>query len=210
MSHYDDTTLERITPTLQQGEKEHVLIVQDETIFHTNEYRRRVWLTADQQPIKRKGHGRAVHVSNFICETIGQLALSEAQIQVQLDLPEDSEATRLETFEARKITYPGKGRDTWWDLLQLVKQLKSTIAIFGYTHPNCTGIFVFDRSSAHEGYAEDSLNVNSMNINPGGKQKKLHDTTIPLSNPGPAPGEEDTRGQQQKMYFPDDHSDPKL
>jgi hypothetical protein len=210
MSRYGDTALERIPPTLQQGEREHVLIVQDESIFHTNEYRRRVWLTTDQQPIKRKGHGRAIHVSDFICETIGRLSLSEEQIEVQLGLSEDSEETRLETFEARKITYPGKGHDAWWDLPQLVQQLKSAIAIFEYTHPNCTGVFVFDRSSAHEGYAEDSLNVNSMNINPGGKQKKLRDTTIPLSNPDPAPGEADTRGQQQKMCFPDDHSDPKL
>jgi hypothetical protein len=44
----------------------------------------------------------------------------------------------------------------------------------------------------HEGYADNALNIKSMNINPGGKQKKLQDTRIPLNNPGPAPGEEDT------------------
>jgi hypothetical protein len=49
-----------------------------------------------------------------------------------------------------------------------------------------------------------------MNINPGGKQRKLHDTTIPLSNPPPPRGEVDTRGQPQKMCFPEDYSDPKL
>jgi len=49
-----------------------------------------------------------------------------------------------------------------------------------------------------------------MNINPGGKQKKMRDTFIPLSNPDPAPGEEDTRGQLQRMCFPDGHNDPKL
>ena len=38
MASYDDATLQPIPPTLCQGEREHVLIVQDETIFHTNEY----------------------------------------------------------------------------------------------------------------------------------------------------------------------------
>jgi hypothetical protein len=64
--------------------------------------------------------------------------------------------------------------------------------------------------SAHEGYADNALNINSMNLNPGGKQKKLQDTRIPLNNPGPAPGKEDTCRHIQSMCFPNDHSDPKL
>jgi hypothetical protein len=57
MAHYDDKTLERIPPVLLPGEKEHVFIVQDETVFHTNEYRRRMWLAHGQQPIRKKGNG---------------------------------------------------------------------------------------------------------------------------------------------------------
>jgi hypothetical protein len=62
----------------------------------------------------------------------------------------------------------------------------------------------------HEGFAEDALNSNAMNVNPGGKQKKMQDTIIPLNNPDPVPGEEDMCGQIQHMCFPDDHEDPKL
>lgn len=207
MASYDDKTLERIPPALLPGEKEHVLIMQDETVFHTNEYRRRMWLSQDQQPIRKKGGGRAIHVSDFICETIGRVKLSEEQSCAQTKLPEH---LRLAATEARKITYPGKGFDAWWDLKQLIEQVKHTIAIFEHTHPNCIGVFVFDRSSAHEGFAEDALNTNSMNVNPGRKQKKMRDTIIPLNNPDPAPGEEDTRGRVQHMCFPDDHKDPKL
>jgi hypothetical protein len=207
MATYDDISLDRIPPTLQAGEKEHVLIMQDETIFHTNEYRRRMWLSQDQQPIRKKGNGRAIHVSDFISETIGRIRLSNQQIADQLQLPAEN---RLAAFEARKIIYPGKGFDAWWDLPQLIDQLKITIKIFDLTHPNCVGVFTFDRSSAHEGFAENALNVNNMNVNPGGKQRKLRDTVIPLNNPDPAPGEEDTRGQIQRMTFPDDHDDPKL
>jgi hypothetical protein len=207
MATYDDTTLDRIAPTLQPGEKEHVLIMQDETIFHTNEYRRRMWLAQDQQPIRKKGNGRAVHISDFISETIGRIKLSDEQIADQLKQPAED---RLAAFEARKIIYPGKGSDAWWDLTQLIEQVKITIKIFDISHPDCIGVFVFDRSSAHEGFAEDALNINNMNMNPGGKQRKLRNTIIPLNNPDPAPGEEDTHGQIQQMSFPDDHIDPKL
>ena len=207
MASYEDNTLEYIPPTLPPGKKEHILVVQDETVFHTNEYHRHMWLAADQQPIRKKGGGRAIHVSDFICETIGRVKLSREQISAQLELPSE---LHLRAFEARKITYPGKGFDSWWDLPQLIEQVKDTISIFEHTHPNCISVFVFDRSSAHGGFAEDALNVNSMNIRPGGKQRKLRDTVIPLTNPDPAPGEEDTRGQVQHMCFPNDHEDPEL
>jgi len=140
-------------------------------------------------------------------ETISQLKLSDNQIADQLKLPDEQ---RLSEFEARKITYPGKGYDAWWDLPQLINQIKIVIKVFEHTHPNCTAIFTFDRSSAHEGFAENALNINNMNVNPEGKQRKLRSTVIPLNNPDPAPGEEDTRSQIQHMIFPDDHPDLKL
>jgi hypothetical protein len=40
MATYADGTLDQIPPMLNPGEKEHVLIMQDESVFHTNEYRR--------------------------------------------------------------------------------------------------------------------------------------------------------------------------
>jgi hypothetical protein len=93
------------------------------------------------------------------------------------------------------IIYPGKGFDAWWDLKQLIEQIKNTISIFELTHPNCTGVFVFNWSSTHEGFVEEALNINRMNVNPGGKQKWLRNTIIPLNNLDPAPGKDDTHGQ---------------
>ena len=57
MVSYDDSTLDHIAPSLLTGEHERVFVVQDETVFHTNEYRRHMWLTSDQQPIWKKGNG---------------------------------------------------------------------------------------------------------------------------------------------------------
>jgi hypothetical protein len=207
MASYNDSMLDRIAPSLLTGEREHIFVVQDETVFHTNEYRRHMWLTSDQQPIRKKGNGQAIHVSDFISETIGQIKLSKDQIADQLNQPAGE---CLSAFEARKIIYPGKGFDAWWDLPQLIEQLKVTIKIFELTHPNCTVVFTFDQSSAHKGFAEDALNVNKMNVQPTHKQSKLHDTIILFSNPDPVPNEEDTHGQIQHMCFPIDHPYPDL
>jgi hypothetical protein len=145
-----------------------------------------------------------IHVSDFISERIGWIRLTPEQIL-------DQNQPQLAAFEARTIIYLGKASGgSWWDLNQLIDQVKIMISIFQVTHPNCIGIFVFDRSSAHEGFAENALNVNVMNKNPGGKQKMLHNTVIPLSNPDPVPREEDTCEKVQKMSYPDDHHDPNL
>lgn len=207
MSTYDDTTLDRIPPQLGPGEKEHVLLCQDECIFHSNDGQRKMWLRNNEQPIKKKGNGRAVHVSDFICETIGRLALSPEQIAAQEALEPEH---RLRSYEARKIIYPGKDHDKWWDLDQLMVQTELAADIFEHTHPDMIGVWVFDCSSAHEGLAEDALNINNMNVNPGGKQTHLRDTIIPLSNPLPLPGKPDTRGTIQTMTYPLDHPNPEL
>jgi hypothetical protein len=107
MSTYDDQTLEKVPPMLLPGEKEHVLIVQDKSIFHTNEYRRHSWISGDQQPLRKKGSGRSIHISDFICETIGRLKLSNEQIIDQAKLSLDQ---HLHATEACKIIYPGSGK----------------------------------------------------------------------------------------------------
>jgi hypothetical protein len=117
------------------------------------------------------------------------------------------EAERLCVFDARKIIYPGKNHNAWWDLEQLQEQTIDAVNIFEYLHPDKVGVWLFDCSSAHEGLAVDALNVNNMNVNPGGKQKLLRDTIIPLNNPPPQPGKADTRGMPQSMAFSQDHPD---
>jgi hypothetical protein len=87
---------------------------------------------------------QVVHVSDFISETIGWIKLLEDQISKQLTHPAE---LRLPAFEARKITYPRKGFDAWWDLAQLISQVGHTIKVFGHTHPDRVVIFIFDRLS---------------------------------------------------------------
>jgi hypothetical protein len=48
MYKYDDITLNPIPPVLASGEKEHVLVPQDECIVNVNEGPRCHWLKGDQ------------------------------------------------------------------------------------------------------------------------------------------------------------------
>ncbi|KAJ3791637.1 hypothetical protein GGU11DRAFT_101012 [Lentinula aff. detonsa] len=100
---------------------------------------------------------------------------------------------RIRSFEARRIIYPGANYDPWWDMKQLLAQVKDTIQIFDVKFPGDVAVFVFDCSSAHESFSEDSLRANKMNRGPGGVQPKMHDTIIPS---GPF------AGYTQKMTFP--------
>ena len=207
MTKYDDKTLAAIPPTLAPGEKELVLVPQDECIVHTNNSPRRAWLKGDQQPLKKKGNGRGIHICGWICEMTGRLKLSEEQVKAQELLPEDQ---YLKVTDSTKIIYPGKNHNAWWDLPQLMDQMKHAIDIFEHLHPDKVAIWLFDCSSAHEGLAKDALNVNNMGVRPGGKQSHLQDTIIPLNNPPPKPNCPDTRGQTQQMVYPSDHPDEKL
>lgn len=209
MCTYDDKTLEPILPSLPENEKEHVLVVQDESIFHTNDQKRELWLAKGEQPLRQKGNGRAVHVSDFVTErtSTGRLCLDSDQLRIHNRLPKD---IQLEQTDARKIIFPGKNHDKWWDMEQLMQQTRKAVDIFEYLLPHAVGVFVFDCSSAHEAFSKDALNVNNMNVKPGGKQARMHDTVIPQTNPPPKHGRPDTRGQPQAMVFPDTHQDAKL
>ena len=64
-------------------------------------------------------------------------------------------------------------------------QVKRVIPLFEYMYPNVVAKFIFDQSSAHGVFAPDTLNVKEMNVNPGGKQHRIHPTTIPNDAPNP-------------------------
>lgn len=99
-------------------DKEHIPIFQDESTFHTNEYRRRVWVPEGKQPLRKKGNGRAIHVSDFVTER-GRLVLTEEEQKANAARPI---AARIK-MDARVIIHPGKGHDAWWDGAQLAEQV---------------------------------------------------------------------------------------
>lgn len=91
-----------------------------------------------------------------------------------------------------------------------MEQLKDAVDIFKVIYPDAVGVWAFDCSSAYKGLAPDALNVNRMNVNPGGKQTLMHDTIIPMSNLPPKPGQQDTHGCSKSLVYPVNHPDPTL
>ena len=104
-----------IDPDLSLGESLHILVTHDESLFHANDGCKSGWGPESEQPIHKKGQGRAIHVSEFLCETLGRLKLSDEQCAaVGNDFP----------TEARVIIHPGKNHDGFWNVEQLVKQVR--------------------------------------------------------------------------------------
>jgi hypothetical protein len=153
-SKFEGDEMTEIEPRLEANEVKHVLVVHDESIFNANDGEKVVWLQKDEQILRKKGQGRSIMVSAFLCECHGPLYYYEGE----------------EMIEVTEIFYPGKGHDGYWTNVDLVNQLKAkAIKAFDYLHPTCKAIFAFDNSSNHGSMAPDALNVRVMNLNDGGK-----------------------------------------
>ena len=74
-----------------------------------------------------------------------------------------------------------------------------TIPLFERLYPGAVAEFFFDQLTAHAAFADNALNVNEMNVSPGGKQRAMHATVIPDDNPNP-----ELRGRVQTMVFDED------
>ena len=109
MPTYDDTTLEPNFPILEAAQHLHIAIYHDEMSMATNEQHHCLWLTEGQQPLPKKGNRQSVHVSNFILEMDGWLALTMGQLEAQAQLQPDQQ---LGITNACKIILPGKNGDT--------------------------------------------------------------------------------------------------
>lgn len=71
-----------------------------------------------------------------------------------------------------------------------LKQVDKAIDIFQRKYPNHI-IFMFDNAPCHKNTADDALNVEHMNVKPGGKQPRMRDTVW--------------NGHVQPMVFPVDN-----
>jgi len=119
---YRDEDLEPVEPVLKPGEKLHVPVYHDESTCHSNELRCRVWVQNGKMPLRKKGEGRAIHISDFIVEQAGRIALNEEQQQFNAQLPTDQ---RLTTTDAPEVIYLGKNSDGWWNMERLIAQVCS-------------------------------------------------------------------------------------
>ncbi|KAI0029008.1 hypothetical protein K488DRAFT_57317 [Vararia minispora EC-137] len=192
---YDGPEMSETLPILGDGEQEHIFIYQDEAAFHANDAQNvNYWLKEGQQVLKKKGRGRLIMVSGYICERFGNLALPENMVANNAKLPLSE---RLEVTDARVIIYPSSkaGGDAYWNREQMITQ--TALKIARVLFPQCVIHWIFDNSSCHNCMDEDALTPSKMNVHPGGTNPpSLHETIIPANNPF------GKGGQPQAFLFP--------
>lgn len=111
-------------------------------------------------------------VSDFVTEHHGLLQLTDEEYR---------EAARTQPSIrkcAREIIKFGANNDGYWNNEKFLKQVQRAegIARIKYPPDSHSLIWIFDQSSGHRAFKEDSLNVNRMNVNPGGAQPIMRDT----------------------------------
>lgn len=110
-------------PTLDPGEKEHVLLFHDEMAIHANDCQKHYWARPDETVLRKKDQGRLMMVSDFITAATetGRLVMNEEQWNTQLELPELDRLPK----QSRVVIYPsGKpGCDEYWNMKQMIDQV---------------------------------------------------------------------------------------
>ncbi len=167
MATYEGDNIEKVPPLLIPEEKEHILIVHDECIFYSNDGKCGIWAKSGELPLRKKGNGKSIMVSEFLTEACGRLKLTAEQIKNHPDVPE----------EARVYLRSGKNDEGYWTTKCLIEQIEyKAIPIFEALFPNCIRVFAFDNSSNHSAFALDALVAKRMNIGPDRNTPKMHDT----------------------------------
>lgn len=150
-----------------------VLIYHDECIFYANKGQSILWAEEGKVPIRPKTQGRGIMVSDFVTEHNGLLKLSDDEFK------KAQETNPSVTQSAVEIIKYGAAGDGYWNNERFLRQVKKAITIAEIKYPSdkFTLVWLFDQSSGHCAYREEALNVNKMNIKPGGAQPVMRDTT---------------------------------
>lgn len=80
--------------------------------------------------------------------------------------------------DGRFLLKYGTSSEGYCNSEKFMKQVEQAVTIAEIKYPRSAHnlLFLFDQISGHTAYADDALNVNRMNVNPGGNQAKMRDT----------------------------------
>lgn len=168
--------------TVPEGQQKIVIVTHDESTFHANDSRRQVWVEKGKMPLRPKGMGKGIMVSDFLYPR-GRLAAPPTHTNERL------EQHHLRRYAGELFEY---SKDNYWTAEKMINQVKSiAIPLFELAWPKdkYQALFMFDNSSNHSCMPEDALNVWHMNLKPGGKQAHMR------------PGVNSRTGEIQPMDF---------
>ena len=150
-----------------------VFIAHDECPFNSNDGRKKIWIHENKSPIRKKGWGQGLHVSDFLTP-VGRLGAGNV-------------------CEVLKC-----GGDVWWTGDLLLQQLKEkAIPAFEIAFPRCQGLWAFDNAKIHHKYAPDALQVGNLNLTAGGKN------TVPIRDGYYIHSNDLYTTRRQSMMLPD-------
>ena len=149
-----------VSPDLNDGERPRVLVTHDESCFSSHDGKTTIWMDANDRPLRPKGQGRSIMVSEFLCECHGPMKLNHEQREKFPDVP----------FETKVIITPGKQQDGYWTAANLVEQVRErAMPIFKILHPDSDALFLFDNSQNHRCLPPNALRASALNLSDGGK-----------------------------------------
>ena len=150
--------------------KPQIRVYHDECIFQSNADETYFWSDGTMQTLKPKSMGSSIMVSDFIDEQIGYLANTHQ--------------------EAREYLEIGVNKEGFWNndrFMKQVRKLSPFLSPFTQNIKEC--LYLITAQITPKCQRTYALNVNVMNVNPGGNQPKLRNTTW--------------EGKEQEMTLPD-------
>ncbi|CAG8530816.1 20603_t:CDS:2 [Dentiscutata erythropus] len=108
-----DKNLTHILPNLDLDEAKIVPVTQDKTTLYVNDGIKQYWSPKDEYGLQRKSQGSSIHISDFVCETIRRLKLSDYEIAIN-DLLSDSICLKYTKADGTKkpLLHAGKYHDS--------------------------------------------------------------------------------------------------
>ena len=73
-----------------EGKKLHIFVTHDECLFYANDDRPIIWTPLGEPPLRKKGQGKSIMVSDFLIETIGCLKLTDEQAQIHPEISQEA------------------------------------------------------------------------------------------------------------------------
>ncbi len=120
---------------LSENEKPLVLVTHDESIFNSNNGKRRIWMENGKQPLCLKGRGKRIMASEFLTPS-GRLkvpnSVADEEFLQQIDWPLD-ENGKPARYTTELLEF---GKDNYWTGDKIVDQVvKIATPVFSYEYP---------------------------------------------------------------------------
>lgn len=160
-------------------------LAHDESIYHANDGRRRVWAREGKLPIRPKNQGKGIMVSGLITPA-GVLkvpdSISDAELLSDPTFPRHPATTGKNPQPERPIRTSmhlheyGKENGYWTSSMMIDHIIRIALPIFRKAFPpNARALFCFDNASNHCAFAANALVASRLSRDPGGKQPKMVD-----------------------------------